>query len=94
MFCERRGRGVDSPELKFEVVMKRVVLLLVLSVASQVSIASTGGDARNAKTGEIIMHYADPIFVTDWIYQFCQLDTVIIIPNSAHKDVGVVCKRR
>ena len=74
--------------------MKKLLLFLSLTLVSQVSFSYSGGDARKAQRGEVIQHYEDPVFVTQWIYSFCQLETVIIIPSNTSNRVGAVCKKR
>ncbi len=71
------------------------LLGFMLAVNSPV-LAANEKHARNAVSGDLIRYFERTRHVTEFIYKYCELQTVVIIPSNwdGKRQVGVVCKKR
>lgn len=81
--------------------MRQLVLFLSLILMTQQSFAVNYGreakQAKNARTGETIRYWGPTYLVTQFIFEYCDLKTVVIVPSEGDPrkhDIGVVCEKK
>ena len=83
--------------------MKKVRISIFLSILSFLlalnspSVAANGDKhAQEAVSGDLIRYFERTRHVTEFIYKYCELQTVVIVPSNwdGKMQVGVVCKKR